>query len=38
MLLFHNTGAQGINPLVCQALDGKFEIFTSKGGVPTNPA
>lgn len=42
MLLLHNigakSGAERINPLVYQALDGNFAIFASKGGAPTNPA
>jgi len=42
MLLLHNigakSGAQRINPLVYQTLDGNFAIFASKGGAPTNPA
>lgn len=42
MLLLHNigakSGAERINPLVYQVLDGNFAIFASKGGAPTNPA
>ena len=41
MLLLHSigakSGAQRINPLVYQAIDGSFAVFASKGGAPTNP-
>jgi deazaflavin-dependent oxidoreductase (nitroreductase family) len=41
LLLLHHTGAKSgtsrINPLVYMADDGRFVIFASKGGAPTNP-
>jgi len=42
MLLLHTTGAKSgqtrVNPLVYQALDdGRYAIFASKAGAPTNP-
>ena len=42
MLLLHTTGAKSgqtrVNPLVYQALDdGRYVIFASKAGAPTNP-
>jgi deazaflavin-dependent oxidoreductase (nitroreductase family) len=41
MLLLHHTGARSgkprINPLVYQADDGRYVVFASKGGAPTNP-
>jgi deazaflavin-dependent oxidoreductase (nitroreductase family) len=42
ILLLHHTGAksgtQRINPLAYQADDGRYAIFASKGGAPSNPA
>jgi deazaflavin-dependent oxidoreductase (nitroreductase family) len=42
ILLLHHTGAksgaQRINPLAYQADDGRYVIFASKGGAPSNPA
>lgn len=41
MLILHSTGAKSgaerLNPLVYQQLDGAWAIFASKGGAPTNP-
>lgn len=41
LLLLHHTGAktgtERVTPLVYQAVDGKYAIFASKGGAPTNP-
>jgi deazaflavin-dependent oxidoreductase (nitroreductase family) len=41
MLLLHHrgarTGTERVNPLVYLPLDGKYAIFGSKGGAPTNP-
>ena len=41
LLLLHHTGAKSgtsrINPLVYMADDGRYVIFASKGGAPTNP-
>ncbi len=41
LLLLHHTGAKSgqerINPLAYQADDGRYVIFASKGGAPTNP-
>ncbi len=42
LLLLHHTGAKSgtkrLNPLAYQPLgDGRFAIFASKGGAPTNP-
>jgi deazaflavin-dependent oxidoreductase (nitroreductase family) len=41
LLLLHHTGAKSgqsrINPLVYQGEDGRYVIFASKGGAPTNP-
>jgi deazaflavin-dependent oxidoreductase (nitroreductase family) len=42
LLLLHHTGAKSgqrrINPLAYLADDGRYVIFASKGGAPTNPA
>jgi deazaflavin-dependent oxidoreductase (nitroreductase family) len=42
ILLLHHTGArsgkQYINPLAYQGDDGRYVVFASKGGSPTNPA
>ena len=42
MLILHTIGAKSgderVNPLMYQAVDGKYAIFASKGGAPTNPA
>ena len=42
LLLLHHTGAKSgetrVNPLAYQADDGRYVIFASKGGAPTNPA
>jgi deazaflavin-dependent oxidoreductase (nitroreductase family) len=41
LLLLHHTGAQSgkryLNPLAYQADDGRYVVFASKGGAPTNP-
>jgi deazaflavin-dependent oxidoreductase (nitroreductase family) len=41
LLLLHHTGAKSgksrINPLAYQSDDGRYVIFASKGGAPTNP-
>jgi deazaflavin-dependent oxidoreductase (nitroreductase family) len=41
LLLLHHTGAKSgehrINPLAYLADDGRYVIFASKGGAPTNP-
>jgi deazaflavin-dependent oxidoreductase (nitroreductase family) len=41
LLLLHHTGAKSgtsrINPLVYQSDDGRYVVFASKGGAPTNP-
>jgi deazaflavin-dependent oxidoreductase (nitroreductase family) len=41
ILLLHHTGAKSgtsrINPLVYQEDDGRYVVFASKGGAPTNP-
>jgi deazaflavin-dependent oxidoreductase (nitroreductase family) len=41
MLLLHHIGAKSgesrVNPLAYQADDGRFVIFASKAGAPTNP-
>jgi deazaflavin-dependent oxidoreductase (nitroreductase family) len=41
LLLLHHTGAKSgksrINPLVYQSDKGRYVIFASKGGAPTNP-
>lgn len=41
LLLLHHTGARSgkarINPLAYQADDGRYVIFASKAGAPTNP-
>jgi deazaflavin-dependent oxidoreductase (nitroreductase family) len=41
LLLLHHTGARSgqvrINPLAYQDDDGRYVIFASKGGAPTNP-
>ncbi len=42
LLLLHHTGARSgkpyVNPLAYQADDGRYVVFASKGGAPTNPA
>ena len=42
ILLLHHTGAKSgtvrINPLAYNRDDGRYVIFASKGGAPTNPA
>ena len=42
MLLLHHTGAKSgnayVNPLAYQANDGRYVVFASKGGAPTNPS
>jgi deazaflavin-dependent oxidoreductase (nitroreductase family) len=42
LLLLHHTGAKSgerrINPLAYQGDDGRYVVFASKGGAPTNPA
>ncbi len=42
LLLLHHIGAKSgkshINPLAYQSDDGRYVIFASKGGAPTNPA
>jgi deazaflavin-dependent oxidoreductase (nitroreductase family) len=41
LLLLHHTGARSgksrINPLVYQGDDGRYVVFASKAGAPTNP-
>jgi deazaflavin-dependent oxidoreductase (nitroreductase family) len=41
MLLLHHIGAKSgthrVNPLVYQADDGRYVVFASKGGAPTDP-
>ena len=41
LLLLHHTGARSgktyVNPLAYQADDGRYVVFASKGGAPTNP-
>lgn len=41
LLLLHHTGARSgaerVNPVMYQAVDGSFAVFASKGGAPTNP-
>lgn len=41
LLLLHHTGAKTgtkrVTPLVYQPVDGKYAIFASKAGAPTNP-
>jgi deazaflavin-dependent oxidoreductase (nitroreductase family) len=41
LLLLHHTGAKSgksrINPLAYQSDDGRYVVFASKGGAPTNP-
>jgi deazaflavin-dependent oxidoreductase (nitroreductase family) len=41
LLLLHHTGAKSganrINPLVYQSDDGRYVVFASKAGAPTNP-
>ena len=41
VLLLHTTGARSgaerVNPVVYQADDGRWVVFASKGGAPTNP-
>ena len=41
LLLLHHTGAKSgenrINPLAYQSDDGRYVVFASKGGTPTNP-
>jgi deazaflavin-dependent oxidoreductase (nitroreductase family) len=41
LLLLHHTGAKSgksrVNPLAYQGDDGRYVIFASKGGAPTNP-
>ncbi len=41
LLLLHHTGARSgtarVNPLAYQDDDGRYVIFASKGGAPTNP-
>lgn len=41
LLLLHHTGARSgksrVNPLAYQADEGRYVIFASKGGAPTNP-
>ena len=41
LLLLHHTGARTgksrINPLAYQSDDGRYVVFASKGGAPTNP-
>ena len=42
LLLLHHTGAKSgktrINPLAYQSDGGRYVVFASKGGAPTNPA
>jgi deazaflavin-dependent oxidoreductase (nitroreductase family) len=41
LLLLHHTGARSgksrVNPLAYQSDDGRYVVFASKGGAPTNP-
>ena len=41
LLLLHHTGAKSgksrVNPLAYQADDGRYVVFASKGGAPSNP-
>jgi len=41
LLLLHTTGAKSgaerVNPVMYQAVDGGFAVFASKAGAPTNP-
>src|SRR5262249_45055929 len=41
LLLLHHTGAKSgasrINPVAYQSDDGRYVVFASKGGAPTNP-
>jgi deazaflavin-dependent oxidoreductase (nitroreductase family) len=41
LLLLHHTGAKSgknrVNPLAYQSDNGRFVVFASKGGAPTNP-
>jgi deazaflavin-dependent oxidoreductase (nitroreductase family) len=41
LLLLHHTGAKSgkarVNPLAYQSDDGRYVVFASKGGAPTNP-
>ncbi len=41
LLLLHHTGAKSgtsrVNPLAYMADDGRYVVFASKGGAPTNP-
>jgi deazaflavin-dependent oxidoreductase (nitroreductase family) len=41
LLLLHHTGAKSnksrVNPLAFQSDDGRYVVFASKGGAPTNP-
>jgi deazaflavin-dependent oxidoreductase (nitroreductase family) len=41
LLLLHHTGAKSgksrINPLACQSDNGRYVVFASKAGAPTNP-
>lgn len=41
LLLLHSTGArtgaERVNPLAYQKVDGGYAVFASKGGAPTNP-
>jgi deazaflavin-dependent oxidoreductase (nitroreductase family) len=41
LLLLHHTGAKSgksrINPLACQNDNGRYVVFASKAGAPTNP-
>lgn len=41
LLLLHHTGAKSgrsrVNPLAYQGDDGRYVVFASKGGAPTNP-
>jgi len=42
LLLLHHKGAKSgierINPLACQAIEGGYAVFASKGGADDNPA
>jgi deazaflavin-dependent oxidoreductase (nitroreductase family) len=41
LLLLHHTGAKSgqsrVNPLACMSDEGRYVVFASKGGAPTNP-
>ncbi len=41
LLLLHTTGAKSgrerVNPVMYRDLDGRYAVFASKGGAPTNP-